>query len=192
MLWVVALLFPFLMGISRMYLGVHSFSDVLGGVAISVAGILFVQRTKYFVLNYLLFHHLSPYIHVILLLLFLVLFMPKPPESSWRASFGSAAQFFGTFIGCSSSTWFIMTQHPRIWQTLLDTSSSTLTIKSYMQLSVLGIIVSASLSHFVKEGCRYFFISLLSKGYVSDDYPYDVFQRPVPSKYRYCVDIASR
>jgi hypothetical protein len=88
-------------------MGVHSPVDIFGGLFLGLFTSLLVERNASLIISSL---YRTSYISAALQLLSLFWFSFFYPKCRpWRASYGTAAQIYGTWIGCASSLLYVNT-----------------------------------------------------------------------------------
>lgn len=103
--WATCIVYLILVGLSRLYLGVHSVYDVVGGALLGLLIILATDRIDSLFSSTVYTGPYGIYITLSLFLLFVTVY-PKPTKA-WSASYGTSAQVFGTWMGVSSTIWWI-------------------------------------------------------------------------------------
>ncbi len=178
--------------LSRLYFGVHSFADLMGGAIWGVIGMT---------LEWLAFNALPKeqffMADAALALLLTALYVGISNWSSsidyWRASFGTATQLYGTYIGVKTALWFVEFQRPDLWEILLESSQLTPGDPiSATKRTAVGLLVIVCCHEVCKEVCRALLIALLHMQVIGDAYGKDQQGGVVADKNRYCVDIPVR
>jgi membrane-associated phospholipid phosphatase len=100
--WIASLIYWASVGLSRLYMGVHSVYDVIAG-AILGTGLVAILHMFGDALDVVLYQF-SGALHVQVALL-IVYLLGYPRAGPWSASFGTAAQMVGPFFGCGVSLW---------------------------------------------------------------------------------------
>ena len=103
--WGICIIYLILVGLSRLYLGVHSVYDVIGGAILGLIIILATDRIDSAFTSTVYTGASGIYIILVLFLLFVTAY-PKPTKA-WSASYGTSAQVFGTWMGVAASIWYI-------------------------------------------------------------------------------------
>lgn len=192
-------LFGFLsvaVGVSRLYMGVHSVADVAVGLALGSAGVLalhwagdsfdaFVYKT-------------SAGIAVPLLsLVWFCFFYPK--SRPWSAAWGTAAQIYGTWFGVAIGANLILTVPSLRWIAARLAHNSSRPASDWRaavivpELLVAAAVAGAArvLSKALAQGLA---LRLLATGRLRP-HPAerkDVLGRPVPDVKLYCVEVPTR
>jgi hypothetical protein len=107
------------LGLSRLYLGVHSPMDLVGGLVIGLPIMLTISSYETTLEDLFIFNPYSIYLNLFLLYLFLFHY---PMASHWSASYGTGSQFFGTYFGVSTAIWFSFNIAPSCWESLKYTA----------------------------------------------------------------------
>lgn len=186
----------FNLGLSRLYLGVHSPMDLIGGLLIGVPILIGIHLNEIYLENLLIFNKYS----ILLNLCFLYIFLYHYPcSSNWTASYGTCSQFFGTYIGVSSAMWFAFNHYRACWDSLQYTSlhydHSTNDYYYCTKLIGVALIVCLIFKVVFKELPMFIYIKLYQKGIIKEKDPAylkDPEGKDVPLKKLYCVEIPSR
>lgn len=121
----VGLFVGLLVGLSRLYLGVHSIADVVSGYVLGLAGIFLLLKNGLCdaIDEYVYQSPKGIFVSLTLLLWFITCY---PKTNPWSASYATAAQIFGTWFGIATSSWVVFNVESCRWiGEVLAQSSST-------------------------------------------------------------------
>lgn len=100
--WALSGVYAVSVALSRLYLGVHSVYDVLAGAVMGISMVSFLHMYGD-AIDVLLYQYAGAlYVQIAVLVLY---FVAYPRSGPWSASFGTAAQMMGPFVGCGISLW---------------------------------------------------------------------------------------
>ena len=178
---------------SRLYLGVHSLVDIVGGLFI---GIVLLITLYFYGDNFNEIMYKSPngcYYITFLVILFLTLY---PRARPWTSSYSTSSIVFGTWMGSALSLWYCKNYYTITIDNMIKASvdsynySYSNCITLFYRGSIGGVIFI--LVYIIS---RYIALAILLKLYdtklivPNENELFDVFGEVVPSKKAYYVDI---
>eukprot|EP00602_Paraphysomonas_sp_CaronLab_P007227 CAMPEP_0185035060 /NCGR_PEP_ID=MMETSP1103-20130426/25738_1 /TAXON_ID=36769 /ORGANISM="Paraphysomonas bandaiensis, Strain Caron Lab Isolate" /LENGTH=243 /DNA_ID=CAMNT_0027571973 /DNA_START=391 /DNA_END=1119 /DNA_ORIENTATION=- len=199
-LFVMAIYHVVAIGLSRLYLGVHSVVDLVGGIVIGVPMMILIDAYEPELEQMLIFGPHSIYVTITLLIAFLFFY---PKGDCWTASYGTSAQFFGTYAGVSSAMWYCVNGQPAIWETLNNISllipmsqgdySGLLSQVTLMRVGV-GLVICGLCKVLGKAIPMYVLAYMVDHSYLIEDkkYTLDALANKVHTHKLYCVEIPAR
>ena len=101
--WLLCAIYAISVALSRLYLGVHSICDIIGGAALG-GGLIIILHIYGDVLDTILYQQ---WYSIFIILGSTVIFTTSYPgtRSSWTASYGTSAEVFGAWLGLSLAMW---------------------------------------------------------------------------------------
>ena len=178
---------------SRLYLGVHSLVDIIGGLLI---GIILLVTLYFYGDNFNEIMYNSPngcYYIILLVILFLTLY---PRARPWTSSYSTSSIVFGTWVGISLSLWYCLNYYsiPIEYMEIASNDSYNYSYSNFNTLLYRGA-VGGVIFILVYIISRYIALTILLKLYDSklivphENELFDVFGEVVPPKKAYYVDI---
>lgn len=104
-------LYMIIVAFSRLYMGVHSPVDIIGGFSIGYFIIQYLDVVGDAFDNFVYKSPMGIYFSLFTLLLYLTAY---PRARPWSASYGTATQIYGTWIGVSLSLYYIYVVNPSL------------------------------------------------------------------------------
>jgi membrane-associated phospholipid phosphatase len=195
--YLIAYFHIFNLGLSRIYLGVHSPMDLVGGLLLGVPIMLGINYSGFYLEDLLIFSPSSIYIN----LFFLYLFLYHYPLTHlyWTASYGTGSQFFGTYLGTSTALWFSVNIYPYCWNCLQYTSlySDNTSLEDLFLYKLLGVgLVLCLLSKVLMKAIPMAILTTLYKnGIITEknkNHLKDAEGSLVPLGKLYCLEVPAR
>jgi membrane-associated phospholipid phosphatase len=180
--------------LSRLYMGVHSVLDIVGGLAIGLVWV-FLLHAVGDSFDYWMYQH--P-LGIVWILLTLIPFLTCYPKTApWSASYGTSCQFYGTWFGCALSFWYIDVWNPHAGEILRSISILRIGPESYWltckQVAV-GMVMVAINKVAVKYLATKFFLKLRRLGLLTGvpEEEVDAYGTKIPETKTYCIEVPVR
>lgn len=183
--------------LSRLYMGVHSVYDVIFGLALACVLQVFILIPHGESIDTFLYTQKEGIAFIFMALIWFTCFYPK--TKPWSASWGTACQLFGVWLGSSIGLTIVYQAKPELSQVLL--SSSLLHTKTAdwdtatLGLKILsGIISILAVRQVAKSGTSKLMTTLVRKGVITipEDEKFDTEGQPVPLSKAYVVEVPTR
>ena len=194
--WVFCAVYSTCVALSRLYMGVHSVLDVVGG---TLYGLIFIFVLHQWGDIFDDFSYTHPYgivVPFVGLLMFITLY---PRTKPWSASFGTAAQFFGTWLGLSFSFWFANVIMPEIGDmlrslSLLHPQSLTTNVSGFAIRGLVAMIIVGFNKVFVKWWATKLFLQLRKTGFlpIDPEEEVDVHGNKIADNKTYWIEVPMR
>ena len=179
-------------GVSRLYMGVHSVADVTAGLGLGITSVVVLHHYGDVFDSFVYKSHSGLYFTLVSLYWFCAHY---PATRPWSASWGTAAQIYGTWFGVALSSWAIFTYPQFHWVSArLVKSSSRWQPRLFLLELVVAAIVSGLAKVLGKLVAQSICLQLVQRGLVKP-HPAetkDVLGRPVPPTKLYCVEVPTR
>ena len=181
-------------GVSRLYLGVHSIPDVVAGLLIGVVGVLALHAVGDSIDNFVYKSKVGIAVPLVALLWFSFLY---PKSRPWSAAWGTAAQIFGTWFGVAVSCWLLFNEplfdwiEKRLVHNAIRTQWDAKTLLCELGIAA-GVAGAAKVgSKVVMQGLL---MRLLERGFIKPhpEERKDTLGREVPLNKLYCIEIPTR
>jgi hypothetical protein len=192
--WMGCGLYLVVVALSRLYLGVHSLLDIVGGLVQGLVFVFLLHGVGDALESVVYFSHFGPVLTFISLYMFLYWY---PKTAPWSASYGTSTQFYGTWLGGSLSYYAITNIWPRLGQVLRAVSIVRVGragLWLMAQQVAVGMIMIAINKVGVKWAATKFFMKLRKMGVLVGDpaEEVDAFGTKIPETKTYCIEIPVR
>ena len=183
--------------LSRLYMGVHSIYDVLFGLLLAFLIQFSILIPYGEAMDMFLYQTNEGIFATALILLWFTTLYPK--TSPWSASWGTACQLFGVWVGCAVGLWYCNQVDPQLVAILSDSSllHKPLQVWHWPTLgykTAVGLLVTIVTKEVVKLTTSSLLTSLLLNGaiVVPREEKFDTDGRPVPTNKLYAVEVPTR